>query len=60
MIKDIVFEENGFIYKAITFDKKNNALDVNQFDKKDNFIKKTTLKMAQIPKKIKQKLNPLK
>ena len=60
MLKNIKFEENGFIYKAISFDKKNNALEVNQFDKQDNFIKKTTLKMGQIPKKVKKKLNPLK
>jgi len=59
-LKNIIFEENGFIYKALSFDKKNNALEVNQFDKQDNFIKKTTLKMAQIPKKIKKQLNPLK
>jgi len=60
VLKNIVFEENGFIYKAISFDKKNNSLEVNQFDKNDNFIKKTTLKMAQIPKKVKKQLNPLK
>ncbi len=60
MIKDITFEDNGFIFKAISFDKKNNSLEVNQFDKDNNFIKKTTIKMAQIPKKVKQKLNPLK
>ena len=60
MLKNIVFEEDGFIYKAISFDKKNNSLEVSQFDKQDNFIKQTTLKMAQIPKKVKQKLNPLK
>jgi len=59
VLKNITFEENGFAYKVISFDKKNNSLEVNQFDKQDNFIKKTTLKMAQIPKKIKQKLNPL-
>ena len=60
MLENIVFEENGFIYKAISFDKKNNSLEVNQFDKNNNFIKKTTLKMAQIPKKVKKQLNPLK
>ncbi len=60
MLKNITFEENGFVYKVISFDKKNNSLEVNQFDKQDNFIKKTTLKMAQIPKKVKKQLNPLK
>ncbi len=60
MLKNIKFEENGFIYKALSFDKKNNSLEVNQFDKNNNFIKKTTLKMAQIPKKVKKQLNPLK
>jgi len=60
VLKNIKFEENGFIYKALSFDKKNNSLEVNQFDKNNNFIKKTTLKMAQIPKKVKKQLNPLK
>ena len=60
MIQNITFEDNGFIFKAISFDKKNNSLLVNQFDKQDKFIQKTTLKMAQIPKSIKKNLNPLK
>jgi len=60
VFKNIKFEENEFIYKILSFDKKNNSLEVNQFDKQNNFIKKTTLKMAQIPKKVKQKINPLK
>jgi hypothetical protein len=60
VLKNITFEENSFIYKALSFDKKNNSLEVSQFDKQDNFIKNTTIKMAQIPKKVKQKLNPLK
>ena len=59
MLQNITFEENGFVYKALCFDKKSNSLEVNQFDKENNFIKKTTLKMAQIPKKIKKQLNPL-
>ena len=57
---DITFEDNGFIFKAISFNIKTNTLQVDKFDKSNNFIKKTEIKMAQIPKKVKQKLNPLK
>ncbi|MEA3497984.1 MAG: malate dehydrogenase [Campylobacterota bacterium] len=57
---NITFEDNGFVFKSISFDITKNILYVNQFDKKDNFIKKSQLKMGQLPKKIKQKLNPLK
>ncbi len=60
MIQNIIFEDNGFIFKALSFNKKNNSLEVNQFDKNNVFIKKTTIKMAQIPKKIKKIINPLK
>ena len=57
---NLTFEGNGFIFKAISFDIKKNILYVNKFDKQNNFIKKTELKMGQIPKKIKKQLNPLK
>lgn len=57
---NITFEDNGFIFKAISFNIKTNTLHVEKYDKQNNFIKKTEIKMAQIPKKIKQKLNPLK
>ncbi len=57
---NITFEDNGFTYKAISFDIKKNILYVNKFDNKNVFIKKTELKMGQIPKKIKKLLNPLK
>ena len=57
---NLTFEDNGFIFKAISFDIKKNILYVNKFDKQNNFIKKTELKMGQIPKKIKKQLNPLK
>lgn len=57
---NLTFEDNGFIFKTISFDISKNILYVNQFDKQNNFIKKTELKMGQIPKKIKKQLNPLK
>ncbi len=57
---NLTFEDNGFIFKSISFDIKKNILYVNKFDKQNNFIKKTELKMGQIPKKIKKQLNPLK
>jgi hypothetical protein len=57
---NLTFEDNGFIFKAISFDIKKNILYVNKFDKQNSFIKKTELKMGQIPKKIKKQLNPLK
>ena len=57
---NLTFEDNGFIFKAISFDIKKNILYVNKFDKQNNFIKKTELKMGQIPKKIKKQLNPFK
>ena len=56
---NITFEDNGFIFKAISFDINKNILYVNKFDQQNNFILKTELKMGQIPKKVKQKLNPL-
>jgi hypothetical protein len=59
-LSNISFEENGFIFKAISFDKKSMVLTVNKFDKQNNFIKKTQLRMGEIPKNIKKKLNPLK
>ena len=60
MLKDIVFEDNGFIFKAVSFDKKKMVLTVDQFDKQNNFIRKRDLRMGEIPKSIKKKLNPLK
>jgi len=60
MIENISFEYNGFILKAISFNKKTNTLIVNKFDNNDNFIKKDEIKMGQIPKSVKKKLNTLK
>ena len=60
MISDIKFEDDNFIFKCISFNKKTNTLMVNKFDKNNTFIKKVDLKMGQIPKNIKKKLNPLK
>ena len=55
----LTFQENGFIFKSLTFDKKRMVLIMNKFDLKDNFIKKVELRMGEIPKSIKRKLNPL-
>ncbi|MEA3316063.1 MAG: hypothetical protein U9Q30_09425 [Campylobacterota bacterium] len=59
MLPKIEFENNSFIFKGISFDKKRNLLVANKFDKNNNFIKKVELKMGEIPKNIKKKLNPL-
>ena len=56
---NIQFETDGFIFKAISFNKNTNTLSVNKYDTKNNFIKKTEIKMGQIPKKVKKLLNPL-
>jgi len=58
--KTLIFEDNGFIFKAISFDAKKNILIANKFDKQNNFISKVEKRMGQIPKKIKKQLNPLK
>jgi len=60
MITKIHFEENGFIFKALSFDNKKMVLIANKFDKQDNFIKKVELRMGEIPKSVKKRLNPLK
>ena len=60
MISNIIFEDNDFIFKSLSFNKNTNTLIANKFDKKDNFIKKVEIKMGQIPKNVKKKLNPLK
>ncbi|MEA2019498.1 MAG: hypothetical protein U9N59_13750 [Campylobacterota bacterium] len=59
-IDKIKFEDNGYIFKSISFNKSTNTLIANKFDKKENFIKKVEIKMGQIPKSVKKKLNPLK
>ncbi len=57
---DIVFEDNGFIFKAISYDTQTNTLLCNQFDKDENFIQKRKFTFGELPKSIKKKLNPLK
>ncbi|MGB3752063.1 MAG: hypothetical protein WA945_10905 [Arcobacteraceae bacterium] len=59
MITDIKFEDNGFIFKALSFDSDKMVLVANKFDMKNNFIKKVVLRMGEIPKNVKKKLNPL-
>jgi hypothetical protein len=60
MITDIKFEDNGFLFKALSFDNKKMVLVMNKFDQQNNFIKKVELRMGEIPKSVKKKLNPLK
>jgi hypothetical protein len=57
---DITFKDNGFIFKAVSYDTKSNTLICNQFDKNENFIQKRKLTFGELPKSIKKKLNPLK
>jgi len=59
MITDIKFENNGFVFKALSFDNDKMILVANKFDMKNNFIKKVVLRMGEIPKSVKKKLNPL-
>jgi len=59
-MKNITFEDNGFIFKATSFDNKTMVLHCDQFDNQNNFIKKRKLTFAELPKNIKKKLNPLK
>lgn len=59
-MKDITFEDNGFIFKATSFDTKTMILHCDQFSKENTFIQKRKLTFAQLPKSIKKRLNPLK
>ncbi len=59
MKNSIKFENNGFIFVALAFNKKRMILIANKFDKQNNFIKKVELRMGEIPKNVKKKLNPL-
>lgn len=60
MLTNIHFEDNGFVFKALSFDEKKMVLIANKFDTQNNFIKKVELRMGEIPKSVKKKLNPLK
>lgn len=51
---------NNFIYKTTSFDNKALVLHANKHEKDDTFIKKVQLRMGEIPKSVKKKLNPLK
>ena len=51
MKNNISFEHNGMIMKITFFNKKNMSVDVDCFDRKDNFIKKSNIVFAQLPKK---------
>ena len=54
------FEHNGMIMKITFFNQKNMSVDVECYDKNDNFIKKSNIVFAQLPKKLKANLNPKK
>jgi len=57
---DIVYEDNGFIFKAVSYDKKTNTLLCNQFNKNKEFIQTRKLTFGELPKSVKKQLNPLK
>ena len=59
MKQNLTFEDNGFVFKALSFDDKKMVLTANKFDKQNNFIKVVQLRMGEIPKNIKKKINPL-
>ena len=56
--KNITLEHNDLKCKIIYFNKKKMTVDVNCFDKENKFIKTTQIVFAQLPKKIKNILNP--
>lgn len=58
MKQNLSFEHNGMNMKITFFNTKNMSADVDCFDKKDNFIKKSNIVFAQLPKKLKAILNP--
>ncbi len=58
MDKNLSFEHNNHLAKIIFFNQKNMSVDVNYFDKNNQFIKKGNVVFAQLPKKLKAILNP--
>lgn len=60
-MQDLSFEQNGFRYIIKKYNKKNNTIVVEKYELSNNKSMGTqTLKTGTLPKKIKQKLNPLK
>lgn len=59
-MEKILFEYNGFKTQSISFDHKKNILYCNKLNEDGKFIEKIQLTMGQIPKKVKQKIKPLK
>lgn len=59
MKEQIEFQENGFVFKGVSFDSKKMILTANKFDMNNNYIKQVRLRMGEIPKNVKKKLNPL-
>lgn len=57
---NIEFKIQEFTYKATRYDNKKNVLFANKFDQNNNLIKKVELRFGELPKKVKQQLNPLK
>ena len=56
--KNLIFIHNNLTTKIISFNRLNMSVDVNCYDKNNNFIKKENIVFAQLPKKIKKLLNP--
>lgn len=57
---DLKFEYEGFWYEGLKYDKKQNLLYVKKYNLEKKFICNDKLKTGILPKKIKQRLNPLK
>lgn len=55
---NLSFEDRNQTIKLITFKTTNMTLDIEVYEN-GNFIKKSNMVFAQIPKKLKAKLNPL-
>jgi hypothetical protein len=60
LITNIKFEDNGFVFKILSFNESKMVLIANKFDMQNYFIKKVELRMGEIPKSVKKKLHPLK
>ena len=56
--ENLTIEHNGLKCKIIHFNKEKMIVDLNCFDKHNKFLKKTQIVFAQLPKKIKNILNP--
>ncbi len=57
--QNLSFEENGKHIKLLSFKSSSMTLEIEIYEK-ENFIEKSTMVFAHLPKKLKAKLNPLK